>query len=407
MSEKVKPNKPEEVKPSELKDVKRSEPKEVKRHTSDVFIAHSVYPDAEAVFTTRYRNLESIKHSCVVVLDTNTLLVPYTVSKQSLDQIKTTYEALIKQNRLVVPAQVAREFAKLRARKIAELFDQLSNKRNASTSLKKEEYPLLETLEEYKTSLALEDEINTQIKKYRDTLGEVLDRVRAWTWDDPVSELYGQLFATAVVRESPIKEVETQKELERRRLHKIPPGYKDAQKDDGGIGDLIIWQTILDIGQTTKKSLVFVSHEEKADWWYRSSGEPLYPRYELIDEFRRASNGETFHMVQLSKFLDLFGANQKVIDEVKEKEGRIEEDIASIEISEQEVKVIDAFLASKFLDRSVSGLAKDSGIEKFKVKRILESLQKKGVVRSVLISNPTGRSTRYRMIRQKDSEPPT
>src|SRR6185295_10768483 len=99
MSEKVKPNKPEEVKPSESKDVKGSEPKEVKPHTSDVFIARSVYPNAEAVFTTRYKNLESIKDSCVVVLDTNTLLVPYTVSKQSLDQIKTTYEALIKDNR--------------------------------------------------------------------------------------------------------------------------------------------------------------------------------------------------------------------------------------------------------------------------------------------------------------------
>src|SRR5262245_20094958 len=110
---------------------------EKKISSVDIFVARSVYPDPESVFTARYTPLESVKDECMVVLDTNTLLVPYTVSKQSLDQIKQTYEVLIKKNRLIVPAQVAREFAKNRASKIMELFDQLSKKRNSSNSLKK------------------------------------------------------------------------------------------------------------------------------------------------------------------------------------------------------------------------------------------------------------------------------
>jgi hypothetical protein len=360
---------------------------------SDIFIARSVYPDPESVFTTRYDKLESIKDKCIVVLDTNTLLVPYTVTKQSLDKIKETYEGLIKLRRLVIPAQVAREFAKNRANKIMELFDQLSKKRNSSTLLKKEEYPLLDGLAEYKASLALEDQINEQIKTYRDTLGKVLDQVRAWTWDDPVSVLYGELFAQGVVREIAIDDEATLTDLRRRQLHKIPPAYKDSSKQDEGVGDLIIWQTILEIGRTEKQSVVFVSHDEKSDWWHRSNDQALYPRYELIDEFRRLSGGQTFHIVQLSRFLDLFGATQTVVDEVKEKESRIQEDVATED--EEEAKVIQAFARSKFLRRSVSGIAKDAGIDKAKCQRILLSLKERGLVSSVRMSKENGGGIRW------------
>ena len=362
-------------------------PDDTKKIKSDIFIARTVYPDPESVFTARYKTLDVIKEECIVVLDTNTLLVPYTVSKQSLDQIKRTYETLIKEKRLIIPAQVAREFAKNRASKIMELFDQLSKKRNSSSSLKKEEYPLLDALAEYKSSLALEDRINEQIKEYRDTLGKVLDRVRSWTWDDPVSVLYGELFAKGVVRETKIDDEATQEDLHRRQLHKIPPAYKDSSKLDEGVGDLIIWQTILDVGSTEKKSVVFVSHDAKPDWWHRSNDQALYPRYELIDEFRRHSNGETFHIVQLSRFLDLFGATQLVVDEVKEKESQVQEHATTVALEEAERQIIEAFARSKFLLRSLSGLTKDTGLDKATCKKILLSLQERGLVAQKVSKN--------------------
>src|SRR5207247_10935182 len=62
------------------------------------------------------------------------------------------------------------------------------------------------------------------------------------------------------------------------QTNKVPPGYKDSAKELGAAGDLIIWRTILEIGRTRKAHLVFVSGDEKADWWYRASGSVLYPR---------------------------------------------------------------------------------------------------------------------------------
>ena len=65
--------------------------------------------------------MEEIKNECFVVLDTNVLLVPYTVSKTSLQAIRNAYLQLIELKRLVVPGQVAREFAKNRPNKISAL----------------------------------------------------------------------------------------------------------------------------------------------------------------------------------------------------------------------------------------------------------------------------------------------
>lgn len=101
----------------------------------DIFAANSTYPDAHAVFTWRPKSLKHIKDDCIIVLDTNPLLVPYETSSKSLDEVRRTYEMLTKQGRLVIPGQVAREFADNRATKLAELYQQLSDKKSqAKTS---------------------------------------------------------------------------------------------------------------------------------------------------------------------------------------------------------------------------------------------------------------------------------
>jgi hypothetical protein len=90
----------------------------------------------------------------------------------------------------------------------------------------------------------------------------------------------------------------------------IPPGYKDEGKEQNAIGDYLIWLTILDIGKSKQLPVLFVSGDEKSDWYHQSESQALYPRYELVDEYRRASGGHQFHMVNFSGFLDLFGATR-------------------------------------------------------------------------------------------------
>lgn len=298
----------------------------------NIFIANDIYPEADKIFSTKIKSLEEIKDSAFIVLDTNVLLVPYNISKESLGKIEDTYRLLTEQDRLIVPAQVAREFANNRAKKIVETFQQLTRKRNTTRSLQSGKYPLLESLDEYQDAIRLEKEIDDQLKEYRKVVGTVLDHIRDWRWNDPVSLIYENFFNEDSVYEPLINKEELVEDLDRRQTYKIPPGYKDASKDDRGIGDLLIWHTILEIGREFKVDIIFVSGDDKSDWWHKSEERTLYPRYELVDEFRRFSGGKSFHITSFSHFLDLFGASKSIVQEIRDEENQLRSEESSLEL---------------------------------------------------------------------------
>jgi rRNA-processing protein FCF1 len=293
------------------------------KQNHDIFILNQIYPDAKSIFQCGLKPLDEIKDDCFVVVDTNVLLVPYTVNPKSLEEIHNTYSRLIESKQLVIPGQVAREFAQNRATKVSDLYEALSKKRNNEQFTKLERYPLLESMSEFKDVLELSSEIELSIKKYRDKLGVLLDKIKDWIWDDPISLIYRDLFSTDVVIDLQISDTEKEeivKDLDYRYKHSIAPGYKDYSKDDKGIGDLLIWRTILKIAHEHKKNVIFISNDNKTDWWHQSGKQALYPRYELVDEFRRASDQQSFHIVTFSRFLELYGASKDVINDVRHKE---------------------------------------------------------------------------------------
>jgi len=248
----------------------------------DIFISNSIYPDVEGLFAFTPKSLSELKKDALIILDTNTLLLPYSIGPNSIKEIKQTYQRLVRQKRLFIPGQVAREFAKNRTNKITELFQQFNRKKSPKYP-SQGKYPLLEGIEEYQEVLKLEHEISELERKYSQSINSVLQKIRNWGWNDPVSLIYHDLFSKEVVYDPDIDRAEITKDLEKRQIYKLPPGYKDSAKDDQGIGDLIIWYTILDLAKKQKKNVLFVSADQKPDWWCQSEGQPLYPRYELIE----------------------------------------------------------------------------------------------------------------------------
>ena len=154
------------------------------------------------------------------------------------------------------------------------------------------------------------------------SLGKLRDLVSGWHWNDPVSELYRELFKPNMILDPTIDRTEILAELAWRQSNLVPPGYKDAANAHSGIGDLLIWKAILQIGKQRSCHLIFVSNDEKADWRYRSERKALNPRFELLDEYRRASGGKTLLIVSLAELLRESGATSRVIQEVREEEAR-------------------------------------------------------------------------------------
>lgn len=276
-----------------------------------------VFPDASSLLQAHSRSVEEMKEDCLVILDTNVLLVPYLIAPHPLDEVRRAFEQLLENNRLFLPSRVVREFVRNRARKLEDIYQQLTRRRSQQRNFAGGRYVLLEKCEPYGQMLEVEKAINEQLEKHKELAGQVIEHVRSWSWSDPVSELYRELFKDATFIDPEETPEDIKKELRRRHQHQIPPGYKDAAKPDKGVGDLVIWLAILALGRKEKRDVLFVTGEEKADWWHRSEGQVLYPRFELVEEFWRASGGRSFQITKLSTLLSLSGTEPSVVTQVR------------------------------------------------------------------------------------------
>lgn len=289
------------------------------------FLADDLIPDAAAAFRYQVPAVEIAIKTADIVLDTNVLLLPYGAGSGSLGEIIKVFKPLAEKKRLFLPGQVAREFIRNRPNKLGDLQQQLQDKISRFLSIEKLNFPILEGNAEYSKL----NETLAQTAALKKELGNagaaVVQKIKSWEWNDPVNTAYRTVFSPATIVSPDIDRTKILAELRRRQKMQIPPGYKDAAKDDLGIGDFLIWLTILDIGSRNKKPLIFVSGEEKSDWQHRSGGAGFLPRYELLDEYRRSSGGKPFYMIPLSRLLELLNAKSESVDQIKHEEVRVQE----------------------------------------------------------------------------------
>ena len=114
-----------------------------------------------------------------------------------------------------------------------------------------------------------------------------------------------------------LEQLDLAKEAEFRYRNQIPPGYQDSERykinlsDKGkyGIdqyGDYFVWMEILRYAKAKSAPIIFITDDTKEDW-FESIGEKLFPRKELIEEFKETVN-RNFWMYTLNGFI------QKIID---------------------------------------------------------------------------------------------
>jgi len=296
---------------------------EYKPSKEQAFLIEEILPDTTCFFEDEPLGLESAIDDSNVVLDTNVLLIPYGAGASSLSEIAEIYSEIKSRNRLFVPAQVAREFVKNRPNKLAQLYQGISDRISKLTIPDGLSYPILESVEEFQNLNGLISEIEEKKKKLKESAKEVRGTIKKWGWNDPVSQAYRPVFSNDIIVSPNIDRDEVLEEMTRRYKQAIPPGYKDASKPDGGIGDFLIWKTILNLGEKNKRSVVFVSGDEKADWLHGAEGSGFLPRFELQAEFRRVSEGHDLYIIPLSRLLELRKAQESSVTEIRTEEVRI------------------------------------------------------------------------------------
>ncbi len=279
------------------------------------------FPDLAGIFIDHQVNAANATN-VIVAFDTNALLLPYGFGSSGLSSLRNALEKLAKSDRLFMPARVAREFARNRDKKLAEFIKRINDDLSKINVPNRSMPPLIDYTEVGKDiKSAIEAMLNAK-NKYSIAVDTLVEEVRAWSGNDPVTKLYNDVFGTERIVELLEERDILAAEWDLRLKAKVPPGYKDANKDDSGIGDFLIWKTLMQVGKDRDADIIFVTDESKPDWWERAGGNAEFTRPELIHEFAKECGGKNIRLVRLHVLLEELAASPALVADVQEAEIR-------------------------------------------------------------------------------------
>lgn len=272
-------------------------------------------------------------NECIFSFDTNVLLHIYRYSPQTRERLFDILEKL--QERIWIPHQVGYEFHKNRLTVISDqskAYEKIS--KILEENLKIEKIGTLKKdLEAYKKHSTIEvkeiiEKIEAPIKEVNKSLKNNLqdlkqkhpDLLKEDIFQDKMIEILNGKIG------NPYSDLlYIYKLSEERFKYSIPPGYEDAKKKPvpDMYGDAILWLQLIDYAKSEKKPIIFVTDDDKEDWWLQSGGKTIGPRPELVQEMLTEA-GVKFHMYSADQFLDYaqkflhLSEQPEVIEEARE-----------------------------------------------------------------------------------------
>lgn len=257
------------------------------------------------------------------VFDTNVYLNLYRYSKKTRDALIEAMRQL--SDRIWMPRHVAQEFMKRRPEVIYEATNQYK-------ALQDESQKFFDTCTKalrFKDDDAEYQELQSLVEQIKTWLDEIRQKnlLVERSSDDAILNTLLELYDSKVGAGFTDTELDAiRAEGAKRYAKRVPPGYKDAPKaggadDNNAYGDLIIWKEILRYAKAEHKDIVYVTHDQKEDWWSILHGETIGPRVELRREFLDVT-GQRFHMYNMTAFIQRVKSgggdiDQSVINEVK------------------------------------------------------------------------------------------
>lgn len=274
---------------------------------------------------------EELWDNCTFIFDTSVLLNLYRFN----DETKEIFLDVIEKigERKWIPYQVGYEYHNNRINVIKEINDKaeelkagvekdIANIENKLKTLfertkdvKRDRNNTLEKLEDAKK--VINRSISNSCKKAK----EKFDKLNS---NDDIKDKITELFYKKIGKQYSEEDLKKLYETAAERFEKkVPPGYKDIGKDGNAkYSDYIIWKEILDYAKEHDKCVVFVTADEKEDWWLINNGKKCCSP-QLKKEFYDNVNKE-FHMYTPERFLEeakkyfKLRYSEDVIEEVKQ-----------------------------------------------------------------------------------------
>jgi hypothetical protein len=260
------------------------------------------YKPSEEEFDKLWKN-------CIFSFDTNILLNVYRYSPKTRERLFEIWHKL--NGRIWLPHQVALEYLQERLNVIShqskpyrELQDMLDDASKSFTQ-KIEEFSKRHSFSSHtdtKELLKILEDAHNQIKdKLNNSSASYPNLLESDNFWDKITQLFHEKVGEPYATEDASRNF---KKAEHRFKQQQPPGYLDANKPEAErYGDVILWFQLIDYVKSEKKPLIFVTDDEKKDWWLKHKGKTVGPRPELIQEMLN-DGGVEFYLYTGDRFLD-------------------------------------------------------------------------------------------------------
>lgn len=260
-----------------------------------------LYDGFEGYRTASERDLKQVLTRGLVVLDANVLLNLYRYTSSTRADLLEVLNKIGDQ--LWIPHQALEEFWRNRENTIRDP----SNARDKIEQLERKLNDSLGIIRGWSKRIALAESVTAELTNKLDsafdevtaTIKEVADResseLSRATHEDPVVSDLEPLIAGR--RGEPFPDEVKEKLIQQAMVrieNRIPPGYKDNDKNkakggDGpakAAGDYLLWMQVIEEVKACKVDVLLVTGDVKEDWWREEGGEVRGPRLELVQEMK-------------------------------------------------------------------------------------------------------------------------
>jgi hypothetical protein len=249
--------------------------------------------------------LDAALREAVVAVDASVLLDLYRFRPRTSRDLIETLKSL--GDRLVVPHQALREFWRRRQR---TQDSPAGATKVATDALDKAGRSINDALVTWARAVGADDDevddllirAEISLEDVRRELQSVLPDASAEGDADPILEQLEEILAGRVTSPlSPEEWDECVAEAKHRIETQAPPGYMDADKQDGdlpegGAGDYLVWYEATRYAKEQDRDLLIVTRDQKQDWWWRQQTDFIGPRPELTLEYHRLTGRRLFLM---------------------------------------------------------------------------------------------------------------
>lgn len=247
---------------------------------AEMFKGYTKYSDDE---------YKKIWKDSIIVIDTNVLLNLYRYSEDVRKMMLDIFERI--NERLWIPYQVGKEFFDNKTKVMLETCKEYDNLSNIIiTSLKKAKNEINQKKDNrLKCKDKINEIINDDIEKIEELLKEEQKEKTVVINNDNIEKVIIKLFDNNIGMPFNKEEyIKVKEEGIRRMKNNIPPGYKDKNKEENG--DYYIFYSMIKKAKQEKKDIIFVTDDEKEDWFHKYNGKNHGGRHELLNEFYKETN---------------------------------------------------------------------------------------------------------------------